>query len=85
MTRPTQPRSYLGKWRAVLPLAHINKWVADYVTHHTPRIPLEGVRMAKYRMHYDCGKALRELDLPQTPIETSLTKAVNWFRAQGYA
>ena len=72
-------------WRAILPLAHLNKWLADYVTHKTPRIPLEGVRMAKYRMHYDCTKALRELDLPQTPIEKSLEKAVNWFRAHGYA
>lgn len=72
-------------WRAVLPLAHINKWVADYVTHRTPRIPLEGVRMAKYHMHYDSAKALRELELPQTPIETSLKNAVDWFRAHGYA
>ena len=72
-------------WRAVLPLAHLNKWLADYVTHQTPRIPLEGVRMAKYRMHYDCTKAIRELDLPQTPIETSLKKAVDWFHSHGYA
>ncbi|GJL66231.1 MAG: dihydroflavonol-4-reductase [Nitrospirales bacterium] len=72
-------------WRAVLPLAHMNKWLADYVTHHTPRIPLEGVRMAKYHMHYDCTKALRELDLPQTPIERSLEHAVKWFHMNGYA
>lgn len=69
----------------VLPLAHINKWIADYVTHQTPRIPLEGVRMAKYLMHYDCSKAIRELDLPQTPIEVALEKAVKWFRDHGYA
>lgn len=72
-------------WRAVLPLAHMNKWLADYVTHQTPRIPLEGVRMAKYHMHYDCSKALRELDIPQTPIERSLEHAVQWFRTNGYA
>ena len=35
----------------VLPLAHVNKWIADYITHEPPRIPLEGVRMAKYMMH----------------------------------
>jgi dihydroflavonol-4-reductase len=72
-------------WRAVLPLAHLNKWVADHLTHRPPRIPLEGVRMAKYRMHYDCSKAIRELDLPQTPIETALEKAVKWYRQNGYA
>ncbi|UCE63727.1 MAG: NAD-dependent epimerase/dehydratase family protein [Nitrospirota bacterium] len=72
-------------WRAVLPLAYCNKWIADYLTHQPPRIPLEGVRMAKYKMHYDCSKALNELDLPQTPVEVSLGKAVKWFREHGYA
>lgn len=69
----------------VLPLAHVNKWLADYVTHRTPRIPLDGVRMAKYVMHYDSSKAVRELDLPQTPPEVALEKAVRWFRDNGYA
>lgn len=70
---------------AILPLAYINKWIADYVTHQSPRIPLEGVKMAKYKMHYDCGKAVRELGLPQPPVEIALEKAVRWFRAHGYA
>jgi len=69
----------------VLPLAHINKWIADYITHRPPRIPLEGVRMAKYLMHFDCSKAIRELGLPQTPVETALEKAVKWFRDHHYA
>ena len=72
-------------WQAILPLAHINRWIADYLTHQSPRIPLEGVRMAKYRMHYDCTKAVRELGLPQTSVELALEKAVRWFRAHGYA
>jgi dihydroflavonol-4-reductase len=41
--------------------------------------------MAKYRMHYDCTKARQELALPQTPVETALKKAVQWFRQHGYA
>ncbi|MES4786853.1 MAG: NAD-dependent dehydratase [Nitrospiraceae bacterium] len=72
-------------WQAILPLAHANRWIADYVTDRPPRIPLEGVRMAKYRMHYDCSKAIRELGLPQTPVENALEKAVRWFRDHGYA
>jgi dihydroflavonol-4-reductase len=55
------------------------------VTGQPPRIPLEGVRMAKYRMHYDCSKAIRELGIPQTPPEAALEKAVRWFRSHGYA
>ena len=68
-----------------MPLAHVNTWLANHVTHKTPRIPLEGVRMAKYRMHYDCTKARKELGLSQTSVETALKKAVQWFREHGYA
>ncbi len=70
---------------AILPLAYVNQWLADYVTRRPPRIPLEGVKMAKYVMHYDCSKAIRELNLPQTPVEVALEKAVRWFRDHKYA
>jgi dihydroflavonol-4-reductase len=69
---------------AVLPLAYLNHWLADF-TGHPPRIPLEGVKMAKYKMHYDCSKAVRELGLPQNPPEAALEKAVRWFKTHGYA
>ncbi|MBX3236427.1 MAG: SDR family NAD(P)-dependent oxidoreductase [Nitrospiraceae bacterium] len=69
---------------AILPLAYANQWIAD-LTGHPPRIPLEGVKMAKYKMHYDCSKAIRELGIPQTPPEVALEKAVKWFREHGYA
>jgi dihydroflavonol-4-reductase len=68
----------------VLPLAYLNLWFANR-TGRPPRIPLEGVKMAKYRMHYDCTKARRELGIPQTPPEVALEKAVRWFRDHGYA
>ncbi len=69
---------------AILPLAYANHWIAN-LTGQPPRIPLEGVKMAKYKMHYDCSKAIRELGLPQTPPDVALEKAVRWFRKHGYA
>lgn len=69
---------------AVLPLAYLNHWIAN-LTGIPPRIPLEGVKMAKYKMHYDCSKAIRELGLPQNPPEVALEKAVRWFKTYGYA
>src|SRR2546422_5892204 len=68
---------------AILPLAYANQWIAN-LTGHPPRIPLEGVKMAKYKMHYDCSKAISELGIPQTPPEVALEKAVKWFRTHGY-
>lgn len=49
-----------------------------------PAVPLDGVRMAKQFMFYDASKAVRELQLPQTPISTALTDAVDWFVSKGY-
>ncbi|HEY6973787.1 MAG TPA: hopanoid-associated sugar epimerase [Nitrospiraceae bacterium] len=69
---------------AILPLAYLNEWIAT-LTGQPPRIPLEGVKMAKYKMHYDCSKAIKELGIPQTPPEVALEKAVRWFTSHGYA
>jgi dihydroflavonol-4-reductase len=68
----------------ILPLAYLNL-AFSWVTGIPPRIPLEGVKMAKYKMHYDCSKAIRELGIPQTPPEVALEKAVRWFHDHGYA
>jgi dihydroflavonol-4-reductase len=68
----------------VLPLAYLNHWIAN-LTGRPPRIPLEGVKMAKYKMHYDCSKAVRELGLPQNSPEVALERAVRWFRDHKYA
>ncbi len=45
-----------------------------------PRIPLEGMRVAKKPMYVSSAKAVRELGLPQSPVEEALEKAVRWFR-----
>ncbi|MBV8642754.1 MAG: NAD-dependent epimerase/dehydratase family protein [Candidatus Eremiobacteraeota bacterium] len=43
-------------------------------------VPVESVRMAKGRMYYDPGKAVRELGLEQSPIAHALRDAVDWYR-----
>ncbi|MGI0491703.1 hopanoid-associated sugar epimerase [Alkalinema pantanalense CENA528] len=50
----------------------------------TPSVPIDGVRMAQQRMFYDASKAVRELNLPQTPIRQAIQEAVDWFYQQGY-
>ncbi len=54
------------------------------VTGRAPRVSLESVRMSTHRMFFDAGKAVRELGLPQTPVEEPLSRAVEWFRERGY-
>ncbi len=55
------------------------------ITGREPLIPYDGVRMAAKHMFFDASKAVRELGLPQTPVETALADAVTWFRQNGYA
>ncbi|HVS12615.1 MAG TPA: hopanoid-associated sugar epimerase [Thermoanaerobaculia bacterium] len=50
-----------------------------------PRVPLESARMATKRMYFDAGKAVRELGLPQSPIEEALARAVAYFEGRGLA
>jgi dihydroflavonol-4-reductase len=49
-----------------------------------PRIPLEGVRMARHKMFVDASKAVEELGFAHGPIEAALERAVIWFEANGY-
>jgi dihydroflavonol-4-reductase len=50
----------------------------------TPSIPIDGVRMSQQTMYYDPTKAIRDLGLPQTPVDQALQDAVNWFVSNGY-
>lgn len=58
--------------------------MAARATGRPPRVPLEAVRMSRYRMFFDASRARRELGLPQSPIEQALSRAVAWFRENGY-
>ena len=50
------------------------------VTGHPPRVPLNGVRMAKKKMWVKHEKARRELGFDPGPAETALARAVEWFQ-----
>ena len=49
-----------------------------------PQVSVSSVRMSQKAMYYDSSKAVRELGLPQNPIEVALEKAVRWFEDNGY-
>src|SRR5499427_6015961 len=49
-----------------------------------PSVSIYSVKMSRKAMYYDSSKAVRELGLPQSPVEGALEKAVRWFRENGY-
>jgi len=52
------------------------------VTGQPPRVPIEGVRMAKKKMWVSHEKARRELGFHPGPADIALAKAVEWFRTR---
>jgi dihydroflavonol-4-reductase len=54
------------------------------LTGRSPKAPLAGVRMARYKMWFNPSKAIRELGLPQTQPMEAFEDAIRWFRDQGY-
>jgi dihydroflavonol-4-reductase len=54
------------------------------LTGKPPKVPLAGVRMARYKMFFNPAKAIRELGLPQTPPRQALADAAEWFRQNDY-
>jgi len=65
-------------------VAGVSESVAK-ITKRAPRVSLDSVRMSRHTMFFDASKAVRELGLPQTPLEEALGRAMGWFRANSYA
>ena len=76
------PKIKVPHWVA-LAAAHVDESTSIF-TRRPPKAPLAGVRMAKHKMWFNPGKAIRELGLPQTPPKQAFSDAVEWFRANGY-
>ena len=70
-------------YRVALAAAHVDEMIS-FFTGKPPRAPLAGVRMARYKMWFNPAKAIRMLQLPQTPPKQAFVDAVEWFRANGY-
>jgi dihydroflavonol-4-reductase len=58
--------------------------VLSTITGREPRIPLEGVRMARHKMFVDCSRAARELGFQAGGIEDALDRAARWYVSNGY-
>jgi dihydroflavonol-4-reductase len=50
-----------------------------------PRIPVEGVRIARHKMFVNDAKAREELGYESTPVEAALERAVRWYTENSYA
>lgn len=75
------------RWKIPYPLAlgagYVNA-AFSAITGQPPRVPLEGVRMARHKMFADCSKAVRELGFHPGSASEALCRAAQWYLENGY-
>ncbi len=76
------PRLRLPHWMALL--AALGEAGVARAMDREPRVPLEGVRMARHKMFVDDSKARHELNFVPGSVERALERAVRWYEANGY-
>ncbi len=60
------------------------EWLCRTLLRRPPPVPAFFVEALRHMQHYDCSKAVRELDYPRNPVEDAIRDALSWFRANGY-
>ena len=63
----------------------VDEAVTGLLLQREPRATIDTVRMGKKKMFASSAKAERELGWKIVPIDSALRRAVEWFRANGYA
>jgi len=54
------------------------------ITGSTPTVSLNMAKIACDGHYYSANKAIKELDMPQTPVEFAIKEAFDWFVTNGY-
>jgi dihydroflavonol-4-reductase len=68
----------------ILPFAYLSEALARLRNTREPLLTVDGLRMAKKRMHFSSAKAVRELGYRSRPAEDALRDALDWYHRNGY-
>ena len=77
------PRLRLPYW-FVVGAGYLDRTFSSGLLRREPTIPLEGILASKKAALVSCDKAVKELGLPQSPVDGALQKAVQWFAEHDY-
>lgn len=80
-----KPPRWKLPYAPVLCIAFIDQAFSRLCGKKAPTIPLDGVRMARHYMFFDCSKAVQKLGMAQNPVERAAQMAIDWYRRNGYA
>ena len=76
------PRLFIPK-PFILAYGLISEAIA-FVTSKPPLVSYTVARLGNETNYYTAAKAVKELDLPQTPIRIAIREAFDWFKENGY-
>ena len=77
-------RIVVAPFAAARAVARGLRFVADRITRRPPLFTPEAIEIARLGLRADCTKAVRELGMPQSPLETAVADAMAWFARAGY-
>lgn len=83
LTGRAAPRVRIPQLVAEL-IGHLDTFVRGKLLGVEPRVPIEGVKMARKKMYFDSARAATELGFEPTPVREALARAVDWFGSHGY-
>jgi len=63
----------------------VDEIVSGHILRREPRATIDSVRLARKKMFVSSAKAEQELGWKTVPVDDALRRAVDWFRANGYA
>src|SRR5579863_10124817 len=64
--------------------AAVDETISGRILHREPRATIDAVRMGRKKMFASSAKAERDLGWKMVAVKPALTRAVDWFRANGY-
>jgi len=70
--------------RLLVPMAYLSELAARVGRGGEPLLTVDGLRMARKRMHYSSAKAERELGYRSRPAADAVRDALDWYRRHGY-
>ena len=65
-------------------LAYVLEYWSNRWSHRPPLFSPKALRYARQYLYFDNSKARNELGLEFTPVESSVRRAVEWFKENGY-
>ncbi len=77
------PKVRLPYW-LVVGAGYVEQAVSGGLLRRHPAIPVEGVLASRKPAWVSSQRAVRELGLPQSPVERALEQAAEWFASHGY-